>query len=356
MSEAEMHAIEKAALEDPFIADALEGYSYTTTPAKDITELKEKLSAKEKNNRRGILFLQPKQKVWLRIAAIFILVIGVGSIFYFQNFQKGNKLLSKNEKFKSGTNDSSIAKNETVYDSAKSIAKTNASFDSSEQIVTNNNAYVQKPEFKILKNDSDKQLRDVSLLKNIPKKDMGYSTSTLSRDDMKQTEKADSIIFRMPADSTANVASSAEYKSKRPLNKSTQPVVFENDKKALDEVIVTAQGVTRKEKQTGFYEKKLEGKVPGLAVKSDSAFQPVGGWQKFNEYITNNVNTPVDEKDQKYKGNVVLSFEVNKKGVPKKIKVEQSLCTACDEEAIRLLKHGPKWNTTNKRNNVVIKF
>jgi len=33
-----MHALEKAALDDPFLADALEGYLYTTTASDDITQ------------------------------------------------------------------------------------------------------------------------------------------------------------------------------------------------------------------------------------------------------------------------------------------------------------------------------
>lgn len=34
MSSIEMHQLEKAAMEDPFLADALEGYGYTHTPAR----------------------------------------------------------------------------------------------------------------------------------------------------------------------------------------------------------------------------------------------------------------------------------------------------------------------------------
>src|SRR5437660_12896545 len=84
MSEAEMHALEKAALSDTFIADALEGYSYTQTPVKDVTELREKLLSKNKK-KKNIFFLQ--NKLWLRIAAIFIIVAGAGYYFYLQNLK-----------------------------------------------------------------------------------------------------------------------------------------------------------------------------------------------------------------------------------------------------------------------------
>ena len=44
----EMHELEKAALEDPFLADALEGYAYAPAFENDIIELKEKLDERRK--------------------------------------------------------------------------------------------------------------------------------------------------------------------------------------------------------------------------------------------------------------------------------------------------------------------
>jgi hypothetical protein len=49
MPEREMHAMEKAALEDPFLADALEGYPNTLTPTQDLADIRERLSKKKRN-------------------------------------------------------------------------------------------------------------------------------------------------------------------------------------------------------------------------------------------------------------------------------------------------------------------
>ena len=47
LSPKEMHDLEKAALEDPFLADALEGYAVTGVNAEaDIAELKKRLAEK----------------------------------------------------------------------------------------------------------------------------------------------------------------------------------------------------------------------------------------------------------------------------------------------------------------------
>jgi TonB family protein len=56
---------------------------------------------------------------------------------------------------------------------------------------------------------------------------------------------------------------------------------------------------------------------------------------------------------------VQVSFEVDKNGDPTNIKVEKSLCSTCDKEAIRLIKDGPKWkrNANKKgRTTVTINF
>ncbi|WP_350340003.1 energy transducer TonB [Paraflavitalea speifideaquila] len=59
------------------------------------------------------------------------------------------------------------------------------------------------------------------------------------------------------------------------------------------------------------------------------------------------------------KGTVVVSFQVNKKGILSDFKVGQSLGKAYDEEAIRLIKAGPSWKLTSGRKataTVVINF
>jgi hypothetical protein len=48
----EMHALEKAALDDPFLSDALDGFENNEYAQRDINELKEKLSFKQHKKNR----------------------------------------------------------------------------------------------------------------------------------------------------------------------------------------------------------------------------------------------------------------------------------------------------------------
>src|SRR6476660_7758978 len=75
----EMHALEKAALEDPFLADALEGYMHAPEAGKDVAELKNRLAERRKSKN---IFSLSSFSGWWRIAALFIIMAGVGYFFY----------------------------------------------------------------------------------------------------------------------------------------------------------------------------------------------------------------------------------------------------------------------------------
>jgi hypothetical protein len=92
----EMHALEKEALEDPFLEDALEGYSITSTPASDAAVLRERIS--DAVSAKKVFFLSPK-KGWWRIAALLVIMAGAGYLFLTVNNKVSeHNNLAKNEK------------------------------------------------------------------------------------------------------------------------------------------------------------------------------------------------------------------------------------------------------------------
>jgi len=93
LSAPEMHQLEKAALDDPFLADALEGMeihralSSSPTFQEDLDELQEKLDNRvAQKERRGLFFLP----AW-RIAAAIILLLGLGITAYFSLLNKAKQ-------------------------------------------------------------------------------------------------------------------------------------------------------------------------------------------------------------------------------------------------------------------------
>src|SRR6188768_909515 len=94
-----MHALEKAAMDDPFLADALEGYKNTSLA--DLDLLKERLD-KRVGAVVPILNLKRKRFTWIRAAAAIIIIIGVGLLVQQLVFNDRNKnsmaILEKNDK------------------------------------------------------------------------------------------------------------------------------------------------------------------------------------------------------------------------------------------------------------------
>ena len=86
---------------------------------------------------------------------------------------------------------------------------------------------------------------------------------------------------------------------------------------------------------TGLSSKKQEKKV---------VFEPKGGFKKFGKYVKQNLRMPQAAIDAGIKGEVEIGFTLNSSGRPTNFKAIRSLGHGCDEEAIRLLKEGPKWN------------
>ena len=91
----EMHALEKAALEDPFLADALDGYAFSKNSQKELDEITIQLDEKRKQKKAFNIFAL--SGAWWKIAAMFVVIAGAGYLFFFTNSQKENSLSVKED-------------------------------------------------------------------------------------------------------------------------------------------------------------------------------------------------------------------------------------------------------------------
>ncbi|MDR0540706.1 MAG: carboxypeptidase-like regulatory domain-containing protein [Dysgonamonadaceae bacterium] len=76
----------------------------------------------------------------------------------------------------------------------------------------------------------------------------------------------------------------------------------------------------------------------------------------FDDYVKRELVSPADEECKNAKGAVTLAFHVNENGRPYNITVKKSLCPSADKEAIRLLEAGPDWPLTEKEITKKIRF
>ncbi|HUM98086.1 MAG TPA: carboxypeptidase-like regulatory domain-containing protein [Chitinophagaceae bacterium] len=115
----EMHELEKAALEDPFLADALEGYALPDiATATDLQDLKNRLD--EKTSITKVIQMKTEgggRKIpWLRVAAAVLLVAGAGIVAQkmLMSTQKTNEVAQHKEKNNSEQQVAPATVNDTV--------------------------------------------------------------------------------------------------------------------------------------------------------------------------------------------------------------------------------------------------
>ena len=97
------------------------------------------------------------------------------------------------------------------------------------------------------------------------------------------------------------------------------------DVKQLSEVVVTGSGA------------QITDPKPSLNAR------PVEGYSSLKAYLNENLQYPIQARDSVIEGKVTLEFYVEENGSLSDIEIVKSLGYGCDEEALRLIKEGPKW-------------
>lgn len=124
---------------------------------------------------------------------------------------------------------------------------------------------------------------------------------------------------------------------------------------SLNEVAVVS-GYSAKKRNTANADTKNDSIVTVFATEkvNEMLSQPKGGWAIFEDYLKNN-NKLFSNSGL----SVELGFSIGKDGKPTDIKILKGQDKSLEDEAIRLLKSGPKWNYGSKLSNkgaVTIKF
>ena len=412
MSTAEMHALEKAAMDDPFLADALEGYSkLKTEPSEDIALLQKRLTARSS----GAVVVPMKRNYWWRVAALILLIGGLGTLAFFLN-QNDSPVLSKNEKQNQqaaivdttpNVQDSSsqqapppigsvsVDKEQSnQYKPSPKALKKDVAPGSKSEIFSNSDGVATAQEVAANKDDdfrksnapaaasgalqslskkdttSDRQYkqqqiaeRDVTPQGNylnffsgkvVDGQNRSIPFATVKMANANQIAAADQYgYFQFKSrDSIAEISiSSAGYRERNLVLNSNQQAF----NIMLDPLNEKGKLSEVKAKSTGkkaaydFNDSELKGYVMDA--------EPVIGWDQYNLYLDSNKRIPTNEPH--INGEVVVSFKVNQKGELSSFDVEKSMSKAYNNEAIRLIKQGPAWRVIKGKKpkvKVIVKF
>ncbi len=108
-------------------------------------------------------------------------------------------------------------------------------------------------------------------------------------------------------------------------------IVLDEDVSALSEVVVVGYG-TSKNSELNTYQ----------------SASPNSGTSAYKKYLQKNIRYPKAALDRKIEGKVKIIFYVEPNGSLTNFEVKKSLGYGCDEEAIRLIKEGPKWSAAER--------
>ena len=370
MSMQERHALEKAALDDPFLADALDGYEFSSAPTEDLVKIQTKLA--EKLNRKKVIPLFQKYK-WISVAAMVVIIAAVGWLVYSISGNTTDSLAVSQEKNDSVTETNSVSAPQIKIDSGSTTGSESASVG--QQTTLNQQAKtalgLSKTKSKDLANNTANQpvkaetaqqeSKDINSdaatslavqneaankksFSRLENKNAGRNNATVVEPGINKVSEPPSA--RSMASDNATVKGKRNEVNERDSVKNINVVLhpLPTDSSSLREVVVVAYGS----------QKKSSEKYPRVIIDT---LEPAEGYVKFDDYIASNLKMPEELKTKTVSGEVQLSFDVNKEGQPVNIKVEKSLCQKCDEEAVRLLKDGPKWKKKkNKKGKLTIKF
>ncbi len=348
MTSLEMHELEERALEDSFLADALEGYEFTKSASKDMAELRSKIL--ENPKERTKVFSIGRNNNWLRIAAVLLLITGASLIFYKINLNSSTKTVARSE----------IRKNNAA-DSVSLSAKIDSP--------ANDNMAVQQESPKSLSdknvlnstNKVSKEESATSLKNQVDEKKSSGKIEAMKEDGESQKEKEPSIaIASIQSDKAADKKMMMSRNVESEAQKQKDTLAFMETKTRALNKITSHSEIEKSAPSTVILSGKVDeaAKLKSLLAQANNKFdgqQLSSGNKLFDEYLKNNLQ-PVLYKNTRQTGVVVLSFVKDSTGKPGDIKISYSTCNVCEKQAAELLQNGPSWEKNKTHEMILIKF
>lgn len=367
MPAAEMHALEKAAMDDPFLSDAIEGYALTSTPSEDLQKIQKRLDQKT-GNKKTIAMVSYN---WLKIAAVLVVVAGGGWLAF--------SLVRPSDPLAVQTNNAPV--NSTVHQNKVEITDSVTPPLLQENITTPERAdEIPEPTTRpttqantVASSPIQPQRQEQSMPNQpadivIPRDSVSYPNVVAFGSRKRTTEEAGFMNnaneqrsrMAMPDINAVNRNRNQANNNYIKQDQDNRDVArnMENSVDTIRNVDVVMKKSDAPPAEVVVLSRGNNGVVAKRPRVTVDTLEPAEGWARFDDYIAANIKAPEELKSKDMLGGEVqLSFDVNKKGQPVNIAVVKSLCEKCDEEAIRLLKEGPKWKKQkNKKGRITIRF
>ncbi len=162
---------------------------------------------------------------------------------------------------------------------------------------------------------------------------IGAFTDALGHYELPIGEHSPTVVFSFIGYQNIEVQSKPEAE----LN-----VALEVDVSQLSEVVVIGYGSERDDSIFSPYD-----------YTSLQLATPEGGKRVFKQYLEQQLRYPQQAIEHKIEGKVTVQFTIEPTGQLSEFKVIRSIGYGCDEELIRLIKQGPKWSPTKRKEEAI---
>ena len=411
MSASEQHALEKAALDDSFLQDALDGYAFAANPLASLENLRQQLQVTNKPETKLVWFRQKNFQRLIRVAALLLITVSLTFVL-FNNNNEENPTIANN------TTQHKIAGPDTAATKAAASLTVTASDGAGNQVQTIlplfNQPSTQQPSeityindtkssgYKINENLEDSSLNDLIVVnRKAEAKEKGIpqlSTNELATEPT--TIRIPATIIRgqvinqqgipvanarindpinnqvIATDNNGNFELNNSRKTNNVAvdvnaagyiatnsnlnNNASNRIVLQTESQAKDDSEIVAAALPKKKFMANTPDSIIKEELPGYFNMNRVALMsvsPLAGWDAFNDFIETNLKTAANI-GSKAKGNVVLSFSLNEIGNALNIVVKKSLDASCDAEAIRFIQNAPPFKRNKRLGKIeaVIKF
>lgn len=377
LSGIDMQKLEQRALDDPFLADAMDGFDEFPIAKNDLVDLTERLKDKTQSQRSNKKGLASSFTYW-SIAASAVILIGIISIYLNQLEEENRPEILTNNKEKTYVPKREDLILDTTTDEAREFKeeKPQIVLQKSEEVLDleNDDIAIVSVE-SVIQSDSLLHEPKLVLARSAKKAEAVMSVAAADLHAGSALNEVSILSSRVPIriqkkGKVIDEKTSLEIPGVQVINKINGNVVISNKKGEFQ--IPIAEHEPLELSFLGYHTKNVNVKLKDSllvsllpienstgetsSIDNSNPFAgPLNGWGEFRKYLSNNDKLSTGEV-----GVVVIEFIIYPDGSLSDFKIQRSLSKLADERAIKLIQDYGTWmgasDGTAQKIKVTIRF
>ncbi|MDR2232665.1 MAG: hypothetical protein LBE56_06010 [Tannerella sp.] len=330
----EAHRIEREAMEDPFLADALEGFDAVKADhIERIDQISKSLAPTSSHSGQ--------KRMYIGIAASLMLLLSVGGYLLWQKSSDGFLALNQS------VENVEMMRPSDVVEEPEPLAMTEQPLPESESEPL---AMTERRPLESESKQTEKQRMQAPVIQQVESRSSDIATNpSIINESMASPPPPPPPVS--PLEESSDAVAMAE------VSDENQAIDMSIAQGYNSDISDSAMRIAQKPEVSGAARAEQPAPVGqrNASIENISDLQPVIGMQAYEKYLQEAKISPSKDECPQTGGFVEIKFTL-KSGKPVDFVVVQSLCPAADREAIRLIENGSAWQGANGQSAIVSVF